>query len=266
MYTSDEISGQKELRRHARIAMAAVSGAAVLVCAVLLIAVRPVNDTLFRVIATAAVVLAGCFDIYMASYVLPYMRPRPKKRSLPGRAGHVAGNILRQLHMYIIWGIVAGIFVSFLFNLRTDTVPLKKVTVWVDVADVQSEYFETELDRHLPEGIKLVKVHSTSYSLFGLEQIGSDDIYILPEDSAEAYLQGFAPLSEFAEIGDDLFYKDNDAYGILVCSADGERCAAGKYIEYRQGRNYYLFFGKDSLHKGPAGAAVQIARDLLGLE
>jgi len=297
MYSREEISEQKDLRSRAKAAAFAVCAVAAAICAVLLICVRPLNEGLFRVIASAAAVLAGCVVIYVSSFVLPYMRPKPKKRGFGGKVLHVLGNIVRQLHMYIIWGLIAAIFVSFLFNLATDTKPEKKVTIWVDADSVKSAELQTVLDEDLPEGIKMTKVHSFSYSVFGMAQPGADDIYIVKAENAEQFLEGFAPLEQFLggtegaealrsalresvsvkDTGDaqlkplgDYYGKDGALLGIMVFySPLYTSGAASEYIDYSaeegSGMAYYIFFGKDSLHPGKDGAAAYIAQRLLQL-
>ena len=252
MYSREEIAGQKDLRRRAKTAAIIISALAAVVCVALMIAVKPLNETLFRIIASIAVAVAGCFDIYIASFVMPYMRPKPKQRKAGGKVLHVLGNILRQMHMYIIWIILSGIIVMFLFNLVTDTTQAKKVTIYVDAPEVRSARIETELNGDLPEGIKMTKVRTFSYHTFGLGNVGADDIYLVKEENIEQYIDGFAVLEEYMQPRsiDRYWGKDGKAYGLLM--------------EF-EGEEYYLFFGKDCVHPGRDGAAAYVAEKLLGI-
>ncbi|MBQ9890263.1 MAG: hypothetical protein IJM39_02530 [Firmicutes bacterium] len=250
MYSREEIAGQKNLRKRAKLAAVIISVLAAVVCVVLLITVKPLNETLFRVIASAAAAVAGCFDIYIASFVMPYMRPKPRQRKTGGKILHVLGNILRQTHMYIIWILLSAVLVSFLFNLATDTSRAKKVTVYVDAPDVASAQVETRLNADLPEGIKMTKVHTFSYHTFGMGNLGADDIYLVKEENTEQYAEGFAPLEGYYQFRsiDHYWVKDGVVYGVLM--------------EF-EGEEYYLFFGKDCVHPGKDGAAAYIAERLM---
>ena len=84
IYSHDEIAEQKGLRKAAKIAAAAVCVIAAVICAVLLCVVKPETETRCRVFASVAAVIAGIVVIYICSFVLPYMRPKPKKRSFGG--------------------------------------------------------------------------------------------------------------------------------------------------------------------------------------
>ena len=279
MYSREEIADQKELRKRAKLAAVIVSVLAAVVCVFLLIFVKPLNETLFRVIATVCAALAGCFDIYIASFIMPYMRPKPKQRSAGGKVLHVLGNILRQMHMYIIWILLSGIIVSFLFNLATDTTAAKKVTIYVDVESVMEKELETALNEDLPEGIKMVKVHTFSYHTFGMSNVGADDIYIVRAGDVVQYRDGFAPMEEFlgsSEAVERLRQAlgggnsagspggaDGNSPGDLYI--DGKLCglliyywpltdsgASSGHIDYSMPGGgdmaYYLFFGKDCKH------------------
>lgn len=273
MYLREEVSDQKALRKSAKIAMIAVSVLAAAVCVFLLLTVKPLTEGKYRIVSAIFAVLAGCFDIYIASFVLPYARPKSQKRSAGGKVLHVLGNMVRQIHMYLIWGVIAVMFVNFLFGLVTDTSRAKKVSVFVNVDAVDEAGLETVLNDDLPEGIKMTKVHTFGYFAFGNDDIGLDDIYIVKESDAEKYIEAFSPLYDFWNFRDiDKYYvKDDIPYGILIRSSDERFEAAAEYIgyEYVDGRaqdEYYLFFGRDCLHKGKDGAAAKVAEKLISIK
>ena len=267
MYSREEIAEQKNLRKNAKLAAVIASVLAAVVCIVLMILVKPLNETRFRIIATVCAVVAGCFDIYIASFVMPYMRPKPKQRSAGGKVLHVLGNMLRQFHMYVIWILLSGVIVSFLFNLVTDTTQAKKVSIYADVPAVREAELETVLNEDLPEGIKMTKVHTFSYHTFGMGALGADDIYIVSAENIEQYIDGFAPVSEFLAPQDIFQYyvHDGKPYGVLVKGSIWASGIAESYIDYEEGGEYYLFFGKDCVHPGKDGAAACIAEKLLQL-
>ncbi len=263
-YSREDIAEQKEMRKRVKTAAIAVSAFAMLVCVILLIAVKPLNEKLFRIIAIVCAALAGCFDIYISSFVMPYMRPKPKARNAGGKVLHVLGNIVRQTHMYVIWILISAVFVSFLFNLATDVRREKKVTIFVQADSIREEELETVLMDKLPEGIKMVKVHTFSYSLFGVSELGEDDIYIVKASDLEQYDGNFAPLPDYFDVStsDKVYSKGGIALGLLVHTG-GAGCAS-EYIDYGND-DYYLFFGKACCHPGKDGAAADIAEKLLQL-
>ena len=296
-YSREDIAEQKEMRKRVKTAAIAVSAFAVLVCVILLIAVKPLNEKLFRIIAIVCAAIAGCFDIYVASFIMPYMRPKPKQRSAGGKVLHVLGNVLRQTHMYVIWILVSAVFVSFLFNLATDVRREKKVTIFAQVDSIREAELETVLAEDLPEGIKMIKAHTFSYSLFGVSELGEDDIYIVKASDIDQYAGNFAPLDEFLESAqaaeelammaaknafasdtgsvqqkplDPYYSKDGQRLGIMIYYVPLYTSgAASEYIEYSAEEGgamaYYLCFGKAGAHPGENGAAAQTARRLIQL-
>lgn len=263
IYSKEELDNQRAERKRAKIVMAAVSAAALVFCIVMFCVVSPVNEKLCRTLAIIAAVLAGCIDIYIIGFILPYIRPDSFYKPGTGKAARIFKNIARQLLLYIMWGIIAGLLVSFVFDRITDTVPAKKITIFADVPEVHSAELEAELGKDLPEGIKMVKAHTFSYSMFGMVGDNQSDIFIVKKSDVEEYIENFAPLSEFLAPRDIFQYYMHDGvpYGVLVKSS-GPGIAAS-YIDYEEGEEYYMFFGKLSPHPGTDGAAAYIAERLL---
>ena len=270
IYSREEIAEQKDMRKRAKTAMLIVSAMAAVFCIVLMCLVDPIRSMLFRILASIALSLAGCFDIYMMSFVLPYMRPRPKKRSPAGKVLKVLSNILHQLHMYVIWIILAVMLSSFMFNCVTDTTAAKKVTIFIDVETLREAELEVELNKDLPEGIKMTKVHPFTYSIFGNNAVGGDDIYIVKESDIKKYLEGFAPVDGFIDVPEDrsVYSSGGIVYGVLYREKQAnvifDRDDA--LIEWDPLEDYYLFFGKNGPHPGKDGAAAYIAKKLLATE
>ena len=264
IYSEEELKRQKLIRKRARIAMAAVSAAAVIVCVVMFCTVTPLNEGSHRTWSVVALSLAACFDVYVSSFVLPYLKPDSfgKKR---GKAGKLIRNLLRQLLLYILCVILAAIFTTFVFGRIRDTVPEKKVSVFADVPSVKSAELEVLFSEDLPEGIKMVKVRTFDYDYFGFAGGNEADIYIVEEANAEKYLEHFAPVLEFLPPRDiyQYYVRDGVPYGVLI---KGGSMSATEYIDYQEGRDYYLFFGKLSPHPGTDGAAANIAERLMLLK
>ena len=264
IYSEEELKRQKLIRKRARMAMAAVSAAAVIVCVVMFCTVTPFNEGSCRTWAVAALSVAACFDVYVGSFVLPYLKPQPSGKSR-SKAGRVAGNLLRQLLLYILCVLFAAIFTTFVFGRIRDTVPEKKISIFADVPAVKSAELEVLFSEDLPEGIKMVKVRTFDYDYFGFAGGNEADIYIVEEANAEKYLEHFAPVSEFLPPRSiyQYYIHDGEPYGVLV-KGGGNACAA-QYVDYQEGRDYYLFFGKQSRHPGQDGAAAYIAERLMML-
>lgn len=244
IYSREELDKQKIRKKRAKIIMAAVSFAALAVCVVLFCIVEPLNEKTCRIWAVVAASAAACFDMYVVGFVLPYLKPDAFAKSR-SKAGRVLRNILRQLLLYLLCIILAAVFTTFIFNRITDTTADKKVSVFIDSSSIKSAEMENELDKDLPEGIKLVKVHSFDYDFFGFSGADEADIYIV---------RG----SRVQELSDHLVPGAVPVYG------NGAEAAAS-YIEYDEGEEYYLFLGKKSAHLED-GAAGYIVERLLRLK
>ncbi len=260
-YSSEEIKAQRSIREGYKKAAWAVSALAALFCVILFLRVNPLNEGRFRIMACIAASLAGCFDIYVASFIMPYLRPKTDDRTLGRRILRVLSNILHQTHMYAICIIVLSLIISFIFNALTDAAPEKKIEIYIDAPKIDEAQLEYELDKELPEGIKLVKVHPFDYDMFGSHQEGRADIYVLKASDIEEYLEGFAPLEEvtgfsrlelFATDFTPVFDVDGVPYGYRVPAGFSDEAAVS-------GTDYVLCFGKNGLHQGRGGAAFKAA-------
>ncbi|MBQ1712224.1 MAG: hypothetical protein II024_03230, partial [Firmicutes bacterium] len=91
------------------------------------------------------------------------------------------------------------------------------------------------------------------------------DIFIVEAANAEKYMEHFAPVSEFLPPHSiyQYYVHGRVPYGVLI--KGGGNASASDYIDYQEGRDYYLFFGNKSLHPGQDGAAAYIAERLMTL-
>ena len=180
----------------------------------------------------------------------------------------VLKNIWSQLHRFVFWALLSPIFWAWIFTIITDTVPEKKVTLYVQTENCRSQELALKLEEEKPEGIKMIKVHPFSYAVFGDRELLEADLYAVRETEAEAMLPGFAPLDgEGLDVGGrELYVRDGVAYGVKL-SGPGEAGAAAAYMGYEQGESYYLFFNAGSPHlSGGDGAALRVAEALLKLK
>ena len=175
-----------------------------------------------------------------------------------------------QLHRYLFWLLLMAFFWAWIFFMLTDTVKAKKVTVYIDAPEVRSAELEAALSGSLPEGIKLIKVHSFSYAAFNTLAANSADIYVMSADVLMENIENLAPISSAAgECADGGYYFEGELYGLPVRQAAGA-CAAASYIGYSGDGEYYICFNKDSVHitngtgRGD-GAAYAVAERMLAL-
>lgn len=187
-------------------------------------------------------------------------------------------NIFSKFYLYVLWAMLSVIFVGWIFTLITDVVPAQKVTLFADVVSIEDVELRVELEKHKPDGIKMVKVHPFTYVAFGSAIVGGD-VYIVKQSDITDYIASFCPIDEelctrYADRG--IFYNEEGIpYGIKVYDSTTSIGCAAEYINYSpiagaEAEDYYLFFNKDSLHGGAlngaqSSAALTIAHAFLAL-
>ena len=180
----------------------------------------------------------------------------------------VLKSVWSQLHRFVLWALLSTILWAWIFTLVTDTVPEKKVTLYVQTEGCRSVELTLKLEEEKPEGIKMIKVHPFSYAAFGNRELLTSDLYAVREADAEEMLPSFAPLDgEMLDTGGrELFIRDGVCYGVKL-AGPGEKGAAASYMGYEPGESYYLFFNAESSHLGSGdGAALRVAEALLKLD
>lgn len=159
-------------------------------------------------------------------------------------------NIFSQLHTFVLWLLMSAIVWSWIFTFVTDTSPEKKVTVYCHVPQLRETELAAALEEGMPEGLRMIKVHTFDYVMFDVEGIGQGDIYIIPASEVEKYSPDLAPV-------------DGDM-GVKVYDAATDTGIAVTYIQYVD-EDYYLFLGAGSVHLED-GKALAVAMRLLALE
>ncbi len=173
-------------------------------------------------------------------------------------------NIWSQLHLYLLWLLASALIWGLVFSFVTDAPPEKKVTVFIDTEACRDQALREELEKTLPEGIRMIQVHPFSYAMFNEQTLLDADIFIVPEANVGPYHESFLPAPE--GIG-----AEGPRGGIPVYDAASGRGAAAAYIRYEPGEDYYLFFGVNSLHAASLSgrgddAALAVADALLRLD
>ena len=70
----------------------------------------------------------------------------------------VLKNIASQFYLYLLWLLVSVLVWGWVFTRITDTAPEKKVTVFVNAYAVEDRALSVELEKSMPEGIKMIRV------------------------------------------------------------------------------------------------------------
>jgi len=175
--------------------------------------------------------------------------------------------ILSQLHRYVMWALLSSVLWAWIFlNFVTDTVPQNKVVLYTNTASVADRALETALSASLPEGIRMVKVHSFDYAAFDIGAPNGSDLYILPASELADNLASLCPMDAR---GADDYRADGAVWGWRVYDAATGEGAASAYIGYAD-EDCYLCAAKNSGHLGAwngskDGAAIEIAQAILAL-
>lgn len=159
-------------------------------------------------------------------------------------------NIFSQLHTFILWLLASAVLWGWIFTIVTETSPEKKVTVYCRVPAVADTDLAAALEEHMPDGLRMIKVHTFDYVMFSTDEFDRGDIFIVPASEDPAFVQDLLPLE-----GDQ---------ATQVYDAETGQGVAADYIQYGD-EDYYLYLGSGSVHLAD-GAAAAVARELLALD
>lgn len=159
----------------------------------------------------------------------------------------VLKNIFSQLHSFVLWALASALLWGWVFTFVTDTSVRKKVTVYCYVPEIRDVELAAALEEELPEGLKMIKVHSFEYVMMNMETMRQGDLFILPASTVEQYKELIDP-----ELG-----------RVKVYDAAAREGAATDFITYLD-EDYYLFYGAGSVHIED-GKAQKVAERLLKL-
>lgn len=164
----------------------------------------------------------------------------------------VLKNIFSQFHAFLLWLLASVMFWSWIFTLVTDVPAAEKVTVYCHVPGIQDTALAAALEEHMPEGLRMIKVHSFDYVVFDVESIGLGDVFIIPASEVESFAEDLAPVGEEP--------------GIKVYDAAAGAGIAMAYIQYEAANeDFYLFLGARSGHLED-GKALEVAMQLLAMK
>ena len=167
-------------------------------------------------------------------------------------------------------GLLAFLTFSFLFwtwvfALRGDTVPAKKLTVYIDAPAVSETALSAALEREKPAGIRMVRARAFSYAMFDAAALEGADVYIVPASKAADYRDSL--LSVPADLPRQKIFGGALA-GALVYDAAAGSGALTEYVTFLNGagepEDFCLFLGAGSVHLED-GLAEWLARALLSM-
>ncbi|MBQ5951870.1 MAG: hypothetical protein IJL66_06980 [Lachnospiraceae bacterium] len=184
-------------------------------------------------------------------------------------------NVVSQLHVYVLWALISVIFWAWIFTMVNDAPQEKKLVIFI-YGPVQEKDLSVELEKEMPEGIRMIRAHSFDYVVFGNGELETADLYLVPENEADGQSKMFCPLTpevaasllgaSAAEEG-ALWKKDGVIYGVRAKAAGGSG-PFPEQIGYDPAQTYYLFFSSLSVHAGdltqaPDSTAFELARRFL---
>ena len=159
-------------------------------------------------------------------------------------------NVLSHLHTFVLWLLLSAFFWSWIFTFVTDAAPEQKVVVYCKVPELRSTELSVALEERMPEGLRMIQVHSFDYVMFDLDAFYGGDIFIVPVSEIETYA--------------DVLVSLEGEQGLKAYDALTGTGLAMDYIHYGQ-EDYYLYLGSRSVHLED-GKAMEVARQLLTME
>ncbi len=169
--------------------------------------------------------------------------------------------IIHLIPLMLFWLMMTVFFWSWIFTFLTDAPREEKIVLFVECAVPGDTYIASKLEELPSETIRLVQVRPFSYSMMTSESIRNSDMYIVSESGFEEYIEWFMPLPENAHSLGEIFLFENTPYGIKVFDANEQSGLLSEFIGYED-QNYFLVFGKESVHI-ESGEALSYARRLL---
>jgi hypothetical protein len=181
----------------------------------------------------------------------------------------VLRQIVSKFYLYFLWLFFAFLLCGQIFVRLGDAPAARKVTLFADVPSMRDAALAAELERELPEGIRVVKVHPFSYAMMDDKELSRSDLYIVPESRAEQYADSFRPITGLPFSDEGSYFRGGELWGLKVWDAAKGEGIATDYIDYPD-EDCWLFFNASSVHirclSGTGDdAAVEIARKLLDM-
>ena len=181
-----------------------------------------------------------------------------------------------RLPAYLLWALFAALLVLAVFQGATDTERAKKITLMINVPEVDEKGAMRYLKELMPDaGLEMIKVRSFSYALFLEASLKEADIWIVKESDIGQFLPDFGPVAGFREGHPAYHYwqdENPDIWGLRVYEAAEDRGILQAYVNYGasgEKEDYYMFFNPASLHIGAGDndeAAFHLVEKLMDSE
>ena len=180
-----------------------------------------------------------------------------------------------QVPLLILWLMLCVILWGFVFTRITDTDRTHKIVICVNAETPGAAELEMKLDVQKSGDIRMIQVKPFTYAMLDSSVLHDADLYIVQESEADQFFEWFDPLPESLTGSEKIWKKEETIYGVLFYQPEMGSNLYTQYISFRdeEGKtdNYFLFFGKNSLHiAGHDGAvddeALHFARVLLSQE
>lgn len=175
-------------------------------------------------------------------------------------------NIFSNLHQYVFWALLSVILWGWIFSNIDDTIPAKKVSLFIDAA-CSDRSLSVELEKELPEGMKMIRARPLSYVMFDSDALELADLYIFRESDLEKYQKGLLSFTPPEDVDAKTYVsEDGLVYGLRVYDAATGQGAAKEFIQYVQpgetAEDYYICIGAKTKH---LEATWQVLQHFLGL-
>ena len=176
--------------------------------------------------------------------------------------------------MLLGWFFLSLILWLWIFTFVTDAPRESKIVLFVNTPACRETELAVALEEDRPEAIRMVQVHAFNWAAMSTDPLIWSDLYIVRSSDIPDCLEWFAPLPEELAASGECYLSGGIPVGLKVrSSADGSAVASSFFTwtaENAPGEDYWLFFGKRSLHlSGNPDAvddhAVPIAKKLLSL-
>ena len=184
----------------------------------------------------------------------------------------------------LLWLTVSVLLWSWIFNLLTETDREHKIMLFAGMHRFADRALAEMLEEDLPEGIRMVQVHSFDYALMDSTALETADLYVMTESQVREHQSWLCPLPaslipsvgalilEGKPVGFPLYstaetQNDSDSLSGFI----HRPAAAFFHFEEAPGEAWYLCFGRGGVHlrsleNGMDDAALILSRRLLAME
>ena len=174
-----------------------------------------------------------------------------------------------HFHIYILWILIVLFLWSPIFELMTDTVPSKKIIMYINVYAYDDPGLDAAMEGGLSKGQKMVQVKTFSDGQREPNKFLTADLYLCGDADFLTVRDCSLPLTEFKEKHPEYEYCEFDGvpYGVKVFDYETEEGAMKSYITYKvreedrvfgdvvpDSKNYYVFLCSGSRHSGTGDA------------